>query len=155
MREILFKAKHKGTGKWIEGFYCSLQETTYCFKEDYERFPVQTHHYIVQDTMTDWGLPNKFSFYEIDPSTLCQFTGLIDKNCKKIFENDIVGLHSEYQEKYYCGQVKYGEFNCSCCDGVYGWYFDNEDIRYYKNYEVIGNVFDNPELLTERTMAEI
>ena len=47
------------------------------------------------------------------------------------------------------GIVKYGEFNCSCCEGVYGWTFENGDIRNCKSYEVKGNVFDNAELLGE------
>ena len=37
MREILFKAKRKDNGKWVEGYYYKMSETTYCFKEDYER----------------------------------------------------------------------------------------------------------------------
>lgn len=36
MREILFKAKLKTNDRWIEGFYCSMRETTYCIKEDYD-----------------------------------------------------------------------------------------------------------------------
>lgn len=35
MREILFKAKRKDNGKWVEGYYYKMSETTYCFKEDY------------------------------------------------------------------------------------------------------------------------
>lgn len=43
MREILFKAKRKDNGKWVEGYYYKMSETTYCFKEDYERKPVSEH----------------------------------------------------------------------------------------------------------------
>ena len=35
MREILFKAKRKDNGKWVEGYYCKMSETTYCFKEGF------------------------------------------------------------------------------------------------------------------------
>ena len=45
------------------------------------------------------------------------------------------------------GIVKYGEFNCSCCEGVYGWYVDGGDIRNIESHEVIGNIYENPELL--------
>lgn len=85
--------------------------------------------------------------FKVYPETICEFTELYDKNVKKIFENDIVGLYSEYRKEWNYGVVKYGEFNCSCCSGVYGWYFDDEYIRGYDMYEVRGNIFDNPELL--------
>lgn len=87
--------------------------------------------------------------HEVIPDTICQCTGLKDKNDKLIWENDIVGLYNENKEKRYAvGSVEYGTFNCSCCDGVYGWYFtDSADIRDSGRYEVIGNIFDNPELL--------
>ncbi|MGN0664488.1 MAG: YopX family protein [Negativibacillus sp.] len=139
MREVLFKAKLKGKSQWIEGFYCSMQETTYCFKEDYERNPVPTHHLIAVDTMTDWGLPNRLQLYEINPETLCEYTGLTDKNGKKIFENDLL----RYRDTV--STVQYGEYNCSCCNGVYGWFFDGGDIRENESYEIVGNKFDDTE----------
>lgn len=139
MREILFKAKLKGRNQWIEGFYCSMRETTYCFAEDYEQHPVPLHHLIAVDEMTDWGLPNQLRLYEIDPETLCEYTGLIDKNGKKIFENDYVRCDDTV------GIVQYGEMGDGCCAGVYGWYFGFGDIRKYEDYEVTGNTLDTPE----------
>lgn len=53
MREILFKAKRLDNGEWVEGHYYKMPETTYCFKEDYEKNPVPIHHYIVFSRMTD------------------------------------------------------------------------------------------------------
>ena len=91
-------------------------------------------------------------WHKVHPDTVGQFTGLTDKNGKKIFEGDILHYYSGYHEKY-MGEcvVKYGEFNCSCCDGVYGWYLEGGDIRYlYPGecmYEICGNIHDNPELL--------
>jgi hypothetical protein len=83
MRDILFQAKLKDTNYWVEGFYCSMRETTYCCEEDYKRHPVPLHHLITVDEMTDWGMPNRLRLYEINPETLCQYTGLCDKNGKK------------------------------------------------------------------------
>ena len=140
MREILFKAKRIDNGEWVEGYY--FHEVIIGW--DMDRHIITTGKVKVKGAYAE---SSELIKYEIDPNTLCQYTGLVDKNGNKIWENDIVGRYSEYQNKYYCGQVKYGEFNCTCCEGVYGWYFDGEDIRDHSCYEVLGNIFDNPELL--------
>ena len=147
MREILFKAKLKDNGKWVEGYYYKMSETTYCFKEDYERKPVSEHHYILQERMTDWGLPNQIVQIEIDSETLCQFTGLCDKNGKKVWENDILMAHLDesYPEDATYETVEWN---------VAGWVThetDSTDRQYLdefdlEHYEAIGNIFDNPEL---------
>lgn len=155
MREILFKAKLKDwktnpqQNKWVEGYYLSKKETTYCFAEDYEKFPVKTLHYIAVDSMTDWGLPNEFRCYEIDPDTLCQYTGLTDKKENKIWENDICNRNEKFYEIVKCIQGDY------VLDYSYG--LGKEEGSSYCNLgfyvcergsvEVIGNIFDNPELL--------
>ena len=147
MREILFKAKRIDNGKWVEGYYQKMSETTYCFKEDYERKPVSEHHYILQERMTDWGLPNQIVQIEIDSETLCQFTGLCDKNGKKVWENDILMAHLDesYPEDATYETVEWN---------VAGWVThetDSTDRQYLdefdlEHYEAIGNIFDNPEL---------
>ena len=146
-REILFKAKRKDNGKWVEGYYCKLDETTYCISEDYERHPVPTHHYILYETMTDWGLPNRFLQFEIDPDTLCQYIGLTDKNGQKIWENDIVrrtDLH--VVSELSVGFIEYDLENTSF---LIHW---TDKVEYSPTYhwkdrlEVIGNIFDNPDL---------
>lgn len=124
----LFKAKRIDNGEWVQGYLYGIWEKRYIL----------------------WGMTNDVpNMIEVDPSTICQCTGLKDKNDKLIWENDIVGLYNENKTKRYAvGSVEYGTCNCSCCDGVYGWYFtDNADIRESGRYEVIGNIFDNKELL--------
>lgn len=147
MREILFRGKWLGNGEWVEGYYCKISETTYAFAEDYERNPIPVHHYILQETITDWGLPNRFNQYEIDPETLCQYTGLKDKSGKRIYENDIIKIENSIDE---------GIGNIEFYGGM--WYVEGKpsnsmyDILEYDDadVEVIGNIFDNPELLKEQ-----
>ena len=98
------------------------------------------------------------NFYSVDPSTVCQCTGLKDKNGKLIWENDIVkDLFSDV-----CAQIKYGSYQ-NCFDstktehvGFYVCWSDKYTKRYRKDLgywinmvdaEVVGNAFDNPELL--------
>ena len=140
MREILFKAKGKTTGKWSEGLL------TY-FDQDVCRIKNQYHE--------AWICVS---------STLCQYTGLTDKNGKKIWENDIVSN----KWCFACGNsvVRFGEYKDFHMPETYqcgnlGFYLehmnkkDNRNVRkdmiYFANKcEVIGNIFDNPELLEGR-----
>ena len=129
----LFRAKRIDNGEWVQG--ALFNGESHCIIGQEIKFSPYTEHEC------------KIVGYEVDKDTICQYTGLKDKNGKLIWENDIVGYYDKYVEKWCYGLVGYGEFNCSCCSGVYGWHFGDEDIREYKGYEVKGNIFDNPELL--------
>lgn len=151
MREILFKAKRIDSEKWVEGYYYKMSETTYCFKEDYERKPVPEHHYILQERMTDWGLPNQMVQIEIVPETLCQFTGLCDKNSKRIWENDICDRKEKYPEVV---KMTDGDWTLDYSYAIGRDYGNNYcNLGFYVNerkcVEVVGNIFDNPELAKE------
>ena len=128
----LFRGKRIDNGEWVEGYL----SYPFCTKKGNE-----SYYFYAKDSL------GFFCRCVVDASTICQCTGLKDKNGNLIWENDIVGYYDKYVEKWRYGLVGYGEFNCSCCSGVYGWNFGDEDIREYKGYEVKGNKFDNTELL--------
>lgn len=134
MREILFKAKRIGDDGWVEGYY--QKRHNFLGNEEHLIFPVDSH--------TVW------EYTEINPENLCQFTGLCDKNGKKIWENDILMAHLD---ESYPEDVTYETIEW----GVAGWvghetgsidrkYIDKFDLEHF---EVVGNIFDNPELLQE------
>ncbi len=153
-REILFRGKDKDDGNWYEGYYLQLHDTTYCCMpsdnaDEANRLNEENkHHYIVFEQMTDWGLPNKHLRAEVDPKTVCQYTGLTDKNCRKIFEWDIVRRTDPHNEKEpSVGFIKYDTENTAFlihwtdiinCSATFPW---------KDRIEIIGNIFDNPELL--------
>lgn len=143
MREILFRAKDAESGKWIEGYYVHLHKTTYCVKEDHDRNPDNELHKIVFEQMTDWGLPNKHLMADVLPETVGQFTGLVDKNHKRVFTGDIV--KARHNENYYICEI------CHCKLIIHDKHGNEIDaIRQNLDWlecEVIGNIYDNPELL--------
>lgn len=164
MREILFRGftpdKRGKTeifvngkpikGQWVQGSYWRYDITTYCFKEDYEAHPDNTVHYILFDEMTDWGLPNRQFRADVIPETVGQYTGLTDKNGKRIFEGDFVRVDEGVKEAFRVndGEIKYawGGF----CVDAFGLLNSLNALANYEGVircEVIGNVHDNPELL--------
>lgn len=130
-REILFKAKRKDNGEWVEGQYVYI---TNPLTEDGK--PIK--HLICNGT-------NIFNDL-IDPVTLCQYTGLTDKNGKKIWENDIL-----VEKHKGIVTVKYRVvFDLE--EGA--WMLETKSGARYRigvvnqrDFEVCGNIFDNPELL--------
>ncbi len=123
-REILFKAKEKHDGDWIQGFL-SMSEGEYviCGKDGVGLF--------------------------IDPNTICQNTGLCDKNGNKIWENDVV--QHDFGNGYGSGDgigiqkaiIQYSkEYHSFLMKPINDWQY-----AHLQDCEVIGNIFDNPELL--------
>ena len=137
-REILFRGKCIETGAWYEGQYIHLHKTTYCFAGSAQRDAENEIHQIVFEQMTDWNLPNRHLRVDVIPETVGQYTGLTDKNGKKIFEGDIVNFSDIlYYIVFADGCFRIGR------NGQYSYTLHN----IHSAFEIIGNIHDNPELL--------
>ena len=133
----LFMAKRVDSGEWMQGYLYGIWEKRYIL----------------------WGMTNDIpNMIEVDPPTICQCTGMKDKNGNLIWENDIVkDFFSDA-----CTPIRYGSYQ-NCFDSTkaehIGFYVDwsGKYTKYYRkdfgywihmvDIEVIGNIFDNPELL--------
>ena len=147
MREILFRGKKTTNGEWVVGNYArNVFDAKLDTIEDCENFP--------------------YLIYGIDRDTVGQYTGLTDKNGKRIFEGDILSFLDtgedgyEYKEGYDFTNVAtvcwndgrweledYGDYNSGVMDDMAVSHYDF--VAIFPLSEVIGNIHDNPELLAE------
>ena len=126
----LFKAKRISDGEWIVGYLYRLSENNPPFI-----------------MLRKYG-----ESYEVDEHTICQCTGLKDKNSRLIWENDVVeiGEHEDTVNGLY--KVIYCE-NAHCyalkrsVDFHYNFFTFSDLNGFETSSKVIGNIFDNPELL--------
>ncbi len=136
-REMLFKAKRLDNGEWVEGSLISTEDNSGFILRS------KTKAFIPKGTNTFCST----ECYEIDQTTLCQYTGLTDKNGKRIWENDILrrdgywDIRIEFENGAFmvrnADKVQY--INRVTCTPI-----STFDI---KAYEVIGDIFDNADLL--------
>ena len=128
----LYRAKRTDNGEWVEGHLITDEHDE---KKCFIGYVFGTN---------DDGTPHDYDVVEVDQSTICQCIGLKDKHGKLIFENDIVKHDfGEYQIGVQLAIVKYdSKYACYQIKPIFDWmYCDKSDC------EVIGNIFDNPELL--------
>ncbi len=136
MREMLFRGKRTDNGKWVEGrgiiknkYWASILTAT--FIGSYRVRP----EYDV----------NEFS---VIPETVGQYTGLTDKNGNKIFEGDIIKhFNNPLSLSYDVYQVFFNETRCMFMGRLHkSW---AAELRPNLKYEIIGNIYDNPELIKQ------
>lgn len=140
MREILFRGKRLDNGKWVEGFLVRTTLGSTIIVNEVEEYSC--------GCCIGIGSAN----FEVDPYTVGQYTGMKDKNGKRIFEGDIIQYYERQldgKDTPVCDVVVYTEggfavksyfLNNWLWDSVHG----NIQLR---DVEVIGNIHDNPELL--------
>ena len=143
IRTIMFKGKRVDKGEWVEGYMLMSEwnDSVYIVTQD-------ECNYNAGDYIFD-GSINK-----VIPETVGQYTGLTDKNGTKIFEGDIIAGAVRWLERRKNGVVAFR-------DGSYGLIWYRGDVEQFNaftsmcniEYEIIGNIHDNPELLKGETNA--
>ena len=132
MRKILFRGKRVDNGVWIYGGYAKCNNRDYILPD-------------IDLIGREWVFEN----IEVIPKTVGQYTGLTDKNGKKIFEGDIVEFTDKYTRKKGRAEIVFEAFKWKYSGCYYGgnpivWLcIDDTSIE----FEIIGNIHDNPELL--------
>ena len=147
MREVLFRGKRVDNGEWITGNYV---------KAGYHWHKYGKHEdWIVTSAIQNGGFINLCGRGAVIPETVGQFTGLTDKNGVKIFEGDILKVSYDDGTAYTTEVYAYGS---TLCVDIEGEDYDCTAIDFavdiWKHncckWEVVGNVYDNKELLEDK-----
>lgn len=143
-REIKFRGKRMDNGEWVNGY---LANSGHQINPHIEFWWIAQNRYDYGTIFDERSCDDTFIWHRVEPNTIGQYTGLKDKNGKEIYEGDIVDavfeedgviIRNRAQVVFDngCWGIKWQEFKTT--DYLY------DDIEWL---EVIGNIFDNPELL--------
>jgi uncharacterized phage protein (TIGR01671 family) len=138
MREILFRGKRKDTGYWVYGNFVDIRRIT-THKEYDDVLSIEVITKIV----------NRHFSEDVDPETVGEFTGLEDKDCKPIFEGDIVKIDNGADEETIIGFVvyEYASWQIDCGPDFISLWRHLDELKEYQSVGIIGNIHDAPELL--------
>ena len=136
MREIIFRGKRLDNGEWVDGYLYEHEPALVGIASEND-VPEPSKWFIARTGFADWNMPRPVEFVEIDPSTVEQYTGLKDKNGQRIFEGDILSLRA--------GRPHVVRFK----DGAFILEDSAIPISFAIKFEIIGNIYDNPEFLKE------
>lgn len=145
-RTIKFRGKRIDNGEWVYGdllhiaggcliYFGSDTETESPDIQSGSKVAVELH---------------KDEIAVVDPDTVGQFTGLLDKNGEEIYEGDIVRYYDDIEDELVSSHVIYHKESCSFCAAPTKLCGDYVGITSYWQFEVIGNIPDTPELLNEK-----
>lgn len=152
-REILFKAKRLDNGEWVEGYYVERDNKSWIYPAGNQVISKSLARELRPFHSAKSTQRIMKEVFPVDPSTVCEYTGLTDSDGKRVFDGDILKFHDEPNDYEWIGRVEFGNPN-----GGYTWgwqlvhisgpepnidilcWFNMEEVGVYS--EVIGNKFD-------------
>lgn len=135
LRAIKFRGKSIYDDKWLLGSLVKIEKDRYA----------------VIPPLNDIEIGKSIGMYEVCPETVGQFTGLLDKDGKEIYEGDI--LHTitfGFNPEEYTAIILYRNCSFQLSNGRNLFYFGQSDLTKMDDTIVIGNIYDNPELIKEK-----
>lgn len=137
MREIKFRGRSLTNGKWVCGD--SIKHTDNATENGIEEL------IYIGSKVPNASKVGAMKWVPINPSTVGQYTGLKDRKGKEIYEGDIVRFYDDIEDELETGTVIWHTATCSFCVEAPG--IEIVALNAYWEFEVVGNIHDNPDLI--------